>query len=178
MEAKVSEILENILGMLGLEGSFEVNEGPDEVKVAIEASDPGRLIGFGGETLDALQLIVNLIVGRKASEKEPYKRVIIDVAGWRQNKEADLERRARNWVVEVLENKEPLELEPMPSWQRRIIHLIVSETEGAKSESVGEGKERHLIISLAKEKQTTKKRSKKNKKETSVTLDKTGVEQS
>ncbi|MDD2822605.1 MAG: KH domain-containing protein [Candidatus Daviesbacteria bacterium] len=158
MEAKVSEILENILGMLGLEGSFEVNEGPEEVKVTIEASDPGRLIGFGGETLDALQLIVNQIVGKQASDKEPYKRVSIDVAGWRQNKEADLERRARNWMNEVLESQEDMELEPMPSWQRRVVHMIASETEGVESESIGEGRDRHLIIKAVKaEKSATKK---------------------
>lgn len=175
MEAKVSEILENILGMLGLEGSFEVSEGPEEVKVTIEASDPGRLIGFGGETLDALQLIVNQIVGKQATEKEPYKRVIIDVAGWRQNKEADLERRARNWMAEVLENKEPLELEPMPSWQRRIVHMVAGETEGVESESIGEGRDRHLIIKpsevkkpatskVAKVKKTPLKKVKADKK--------------
>lgn len=146
MEAKVSEILENILGMLGLEGSFEVTEGPEEVKVTIEASDPGRLIGFNGETLDALQLIVNQIVGKQATDKEPYKRVSIDVAGWRQNKEADLERRARNWMKDVIDSQEDMELEPMPSWQRRVVHMIASETEGIESESVGEGRDRHLII--------------------------------
>ncbi|MFA5932655.1 MAG: R3H domain-containing nucleic acid-binding protein [Microgenomates group bacterium] len=161
MEAKVSEILENILGMLGLEGSFEVTEGPEEVKVTIEASDPGRLIGFGGETLDALQLIVNQIVGKQATDKEPYKRVSIDVAGWRQNKEADLERRARNWVNEVLESKEELELEPMPSWQRRVVHMVASETEGVESESIGEGRDRHLVIRPAASVKPAKKTSKK-----------------
>lgn len=166
MEAKVSEILENILGMLGLEGSFEVTEGPEEVKVTIEASDPGRLIGFGGETLDALQLIVNQIVGKQATDKEPYKRVSIDVAGWRQNKEADLERRARNWMNEVLESQEDMELEPMPSWQRRVVHMIASETEGIESESVGEGRDRHLVIKAVKAEKTPKKavKAKKEKK--------------
>ncbi len=161
MEAKVSEILENILGMLSLEGSFEVTEGSEEVKVVIEASDPGRLIGFNGETLDALQLIVNQIVGKQATDEVPYKRVIIDVAGWRQNKETDLERRAKNWVTEVLETKKPLELEPMPSWQRRIVHMVTSETEGVESESIGEGRERHLIIRLADNKKPSIKKAKK-----------------
>lgn len=160
MEAKVSEILENILGMLGLEGSFEANEGPEEIKVTIEASDPGKLIGFGGETLDALQLIANQILNRQLNKDEKFKRVIIDVAGWRQNKEADLERRARVWAEEVLENKEPVELEPMPSWQRRIVHLIVSEVEGVSSESVGEGRDRHLVIRIAEKVEKPKAKSK------------------
>lgn len=146
MEAKVSEILENILGLMALEGSFEVVEGPEEVVVTIEASDPGRLIGFRGETLDSLQLLVNLILSKQLKEDEKFKRVIVDVSGWRKNKEADLERRARNWAEEVKTGGTEIELEPMPSWQRRIVHMIVSETDGVESESIGEGKERHMVI--------------------------------
>lgn len=145
MEAKVSEILENILGLMALEGSFEVVEAPDEVTVSIEASDAGRLIGYSGETLDALQLLVNQIVGRQAGEGE-YKRVVVDVAGWRKNKEGDLERRARVWVDEVKESGREIELDPMPAWQRRIVHMVVSDVEGVESESMGEGRDRHLVL--------------------------------
>ena len=149
MEAQVSEVLENILGLLALEGSFEVVEGPEEVTVSIEASDPGRLIGFKGETLDALQLLVNQIIGRQQEEGGKFKRVIIDVAGWRKSKEGDLERRARSWAEEVKETGREIELDPMPSWQRRIVHMVISEIEGVESESVGEGRERHLVIKPA-----------------------------
>ncbi|MBS3078303.1 KH domain-containing protein [Candidatus Pacearchaeota archaeon] len=166
MEAKVSEILENILGLMALEGSFEVVEGPEEVMVTIEASDPGRLIGFRGETLDSLQLLVNLILSKQLGEEEKFKRVVIDVGGWRKNKEADLERRARNWASEVKESGEEIELEPMPSWQRRIVHMIVSEVEGVSSESIGEGWDRHLVIKTAVEKSAPKKPAKKSFKKT------------
>ncbi len=157
MEAKVSEILENILGLLALEGSFEVIEGPEEIAVSIETTDPGRLIGFKGETLDALQLIVNQIVSRQTPDE--FKRVVIDVAGWRKNKEGDLERRARTWVEEVKESGKELELDPMPSWQRRVIHMVIGDIEGVESESAGEGRDRHLVIKPV----TGKKASKKTK---------------
>ncbi|MDO8429602.1 MAG: R3H domain-containing nucleic acid-binding protein [Candidatus Daviesbacteria bacterium] len=159
MEAKVSEILENILGMLALEGSFEVIEGPEEVTVSIEANDSGRLIGFKGDNLDALQLIVNQMVSRKYPDE--YKRVVIDVGGWKKNKEAELEVQARRWAEEVLENGEQIELDPMPSWQRRIVHLVLEEVEGVESESLGEGRERHLVIT-ASAKKPSKKPSKKS----------------
>ena len=83
------------------------------------------------------------------------------MGGWRKNKEADLERRARNWASEVKESGEEIELEPMPSWQRRIVHMIVSEVEGVSSESIGEGKERHLVIkpTVVKSKRASKKKS-------------------
>src|SRR3989344_67031 len=147
MEAKVSEVLENILGLMALEGSFEVTEGPEEVLVSIETNDAGRLIGFKGETLDALQFLVSLIANREAGEN--FKRVVGGGAGWRKSKEGDLERRARSWADEVLESGKEIELDPMPSWQRRIVHMVVSDVEGVESESLGEGRERHLVIKPA-----------------------------
>lgn len=143
MESKVSEILENILGMMGLEGSFEVVESEEEVRVTIETDDPGRLIGYHGETLDALQLIINQIISRQA---DTFKRVVVDIGGWRKSKEEDLKKRSLAWIEQVKESGKEMEVEPMPSWQRRIVHMTVSETDGVESESVGEGRERHLLI--------------------------------
>lgn len=152
MEAKVSEILENVLSLLSLEGSFEVEEKEDGVFVSIDTPDAGRIIGHQGETLAALQLIVNLILSRQSQAEEPgssasnSKRVIIDIASWKQTKEEELAHKARSWAAQVLDEKKELELEPMPSWQRRIVHMTIQETEGVDSESVGEGPDRHLII--------------------------------
>lgn len=158
MEAKVSEILENVLGLLALEGSFEVVEGPEEIAVSIETTDPGRLIGFKGETLDALQLLVNQIVSRQ--NPDDYKRVVIDVAGWRKSKEGDLERRARKWAEEVVESGKELELDPMPAWQRRVVHMVIGDVEGVESESMGEGRDRHLVIRPVEKVKASKKKVK------------------
>ncbi len=144
MEAQVSEVLENILGLLVMEGSFEVNEGPDDVTVMIDTEDAGRLIGVRGETIDALQLLVNQIVSKQNPDQ--FKRVIVDVGGWRKNKEGELENKARRWAEEVAESGQEMELEPMPAWQRRIVHLIIEEVEGVTTQSIGEGRDRHLVI--------------------------------
>jgi spoIIIJ-associated protein len=144
MEAKVSEVLENILGMLSLEGSFDVEEKEEGVFVSIDTQEAGKLIGHQGETLSALQYLVNLMVSKQV---EDSKRVIIDVSGWRQSKEEELAHRARYWANQVLESGRPMELDPMPSWQRRIVHLTIESTPGVKSESMGEGLDRHLVIS-------------------------------
>lgn len=142
----MSEILENILGLLGLEGSFEVDEKEDAVFVSIDAEDPGILIGRGGETLASLQLILNLISLRQFDPKI-LKRIVVDVSDWRKSKEEDLASQTASWAQKVIETNEPLELEPMPAWQRRIIHLTIEQTPGVKSESVGEEPERRLVIS-------------------------------
>ncbi len=145
MEEKVSEILENVLGLLGLEGSFEVDEKEDAIFVSIDAEDPGILIGRGGETLASLQLILNLIASRQFGA-ENSKRIIVDVSDWRKSKEEELATRAKEWAQKVLETKEPLELDPMPAWQRRIVHMTIEATEGVTSESIGEEPERRLVI--------------------------------
>ena len=146
MENKVSEILENILGLLGLEGSFEVSENDEEVVVIIETEEAGRLIGYRGETLDGLQLLVNQIANKSNTD---YKRIVIDVAGWRKNREEDLKKNATLWSDQVKDSGKEMELEPMPAWQRRIIHMTLSEIEGVESESQGDGKDRHLVIKPA-----------------------------
>lgn len=146
MEANVSDILDNVLGLLLLEGSYDISETKDGLLVMIDTQDAGRLIGFKGESLSALQLLINQIVSRKVKEGEEFKRVIIDVSGWRQNKEQELKEKAKAWAEQVIEEKQELELEPMPSWQRRIIHMVVEETKGVNSESIGEGRDRHLVI--------------------------------
>lgn len=145
MEEKTSEILENILSLLSLEGSFEVEDKSEGVFVSIDLAESGLLIGRGGETLSALQLVINLIVSRQLGEDS--RRVIIDVSGWRRSKEEELAHKARGWAQKVLDTKEPMELLPMPAWQRRIVHMTIEGTGGVKSESVGEGADRHLVIS-------------------------------
>ena len=148
MEEKLSEVLDNLLGMLLLEGSYEIEEKEEGFVVDIETKDAGRLIGARGESLDALQLLVNQMVARKTGE-ENFKRVMIDVAGWRKQKEEELAVNAQNWAKQVLETKKELELEPMSPWQRRIVHMAVQEMQEVESESIGEGRDRHIVIKVA-----------------------------
>lgn len=146
MQETLSDILDNVLGLLLLEGSYDIQEEGDGFKVMVETESAGKLIGYKGEHLNALQLLVSLILTRKTGE---FKRVIVDVSGWRQNKEEELKQSATTWAQEVLESKQDLELEPMPSWQRRAIHMAIESIEGVTSESAGEGKDRHLVIKLS-----------------------------
>ncbi len=145
MEEKLGEVLDNLLGMLLLEGSYEIEENDDNFAVSIDTKDAGRLIGARGESLDSLQLLVNQMVSRKI-EEEQYKRVVIDVAGWKKQKEEELIKSAKSWGKQVLETGKEMELEPMSPWQRRIVHMIISEMKGLSSESVGESRDRHIVI--------------------------------
>ncbi|MBI2020428.1 KH domain-containing protein [Candidatus Daviesbacteria bacterium] len=151
MEEQLSEILDNLLGLLLLEGSYDIEETEENFSVSIETKDAGRLIGARGESLEALQLLINQMVSRKAGESpsaDGFKRVIVDVGGWRKQKEEDLKRQSENWGNQVLETKENLELEPMSAWQRRVVHTAIGEMEGLETESMGEGRDRHIVIKV------------------------------
>src|SRR3989338_5590476 len=154
MEQQLSNILDNLLGMLLLEGSYEIEETDESFLVSIKTNDAGRLIGARGESLDALQILVNQILFRQtgalAKEDDPQKRVVIDVMGWRKQKEEELAESADKWGKQVLESGQPLELEPQSPWQRRIVHMVISEMKGLESESMGEGRDRHIGIKPAK----------------------------
>ncbi|MBI3485574.1 hypothetical protein HY025_01370, partial [Candidatus Daviesbacteria bacterium] len=111
--------------------------------------DAGKLIGRNGETLSSLQLIVNQILAnlkRKQGKEEELVRVIIDISNWRKGKEEELAHKARLWAEKVKADQKEMELEPMPAWQRRVVHVVIQETEGVESESFGEGADRHLVI--------------------------------
>lgn len=154
MEEQLSEVLDNLLGLLLLEGSYDIEETEDALMVSIQTTDAGRLIGYRGESLEALQLIANQIMTQKteqgSSSSKAFKRVIVDVEGWRKQKEEDLQTRAGEWAKQVKETGEPMDLEPMSSWQRRVIHMVVQETDGVYSESEGEGRDRHIVIKPGK----------------------------
>lgn len=155
MEEKLGEVLDNLLGLLLLEGSYEIEETDESVSVLVETKDAGRLIGYRGDSLESLQLIVNQIMLRKTGEfsakdgsASDRKRVILDVEGWRKQKEEDLKNSASEWAKQVLESGKEMELEPMSPWQRRVVHMAVEETGSLLSESIGEGRDRHIIIKI------------------------------
>ena len=145
MESRLSEILDNILGLLLLEGSYEIVEEEEGFFVSIDTKDAGRLIGARGEFLESLQLIVSQMLSRNTQE---FKRVVLDVSGWRKQKEEELTKKAEVWGKQVLDFGKELPLEPMSAWQRRVIHMVIGEIEGLETESVGEGTDRHIIIKL------------------------------
>ncbi len=148
-QEQVSDILDNILGLLLLEGSYDIEESDEELRIEISTPDAGRLIGFKGESLEGLQLLVSLLMLKKNPDTE-IKRIILDVEGWRKQKEENLTEQAKVWADQVLSTGQEVELEPMSPWQRRIVHLALQDLKGISAESVGEGKERHLIIKPVK----------------------------
>jgi spoIIIJ-associated protein len=105
------------------------------------------LIGRRGETLSALQLLVNLIVAKQTGHHE---RIIVDAEGYRLRREDNLRSMAMRVAAQVRRSGHPITLEAMPPNERRIVHMTLAETDDIGTESTGEGDQRRVVVSLKK----------------------------
>jgi spoIIIJ-associated protein len=113
------------------------------VKPTNQDDDLGRLIGWRGEHLAALQYTVNLIVNRSLEGRHAFT---VDVDGYKRRREETLNTLAARTAEEVRENQEPVDLEPMSAAERRIIHIALADDPDVFTESEGEGDARHVQI--------------------------------
>ena len=121
-----------------------VAEGEEEsFQIDINGEDLGALIGYHGETLSSLQLFLNLLVHRKIGE---WRRVLVDIGGYRKEREQKLFDLARRTADKVRFLQTPVTLTPMPSFERRLVHMALGEEEGVETESKGEGWERRVVV--------------------------------
>lgn len=143
--------LEDLLSFFGLNTTVKASNSEDEV---IELQVPsthlnGFLIGQRGETMHALQFLVGSALKSNGYE---VTRVNVDVAEYKLQRASRLSEKALDWVNSVKESGEDMPLQPMNAADRRVIHKLAGE-HGLETESVGEGRERHIVL---KAHQTTK----------------------
>lgn len=140
-------VLEKLLSLLGVLGNISA-EGKgraeaDNITLDIRGEDLGILIGRRGETLAALQYLVNLIISRRLKSRVG---VVIDVEGYRQRRYESLRSLARRLADQVRSTGRPVTLEPMPANERRIIHLELKDNPDVTTQSMGLGEERKIAI--------------------------------
>lgn len=143
MAEVAEEVLERLLDEMGISASVMPAAGAAPVTLNIGGDDLGILIGRRGQTLACLQHIVRLIVSRETGGWAP---VVIDVEGYKQRRYQALEALAYRIAEQVKTRRVPFTLEPMPAYERRIIHLALVDHPGVTTQSVGEGEERKVVI--------------------------------
>lgn len=144
--SRVREILEQVVEQLELGAAVSVREGDEAVTATLTGGDLGRVIGRHGQTIDALQYLVNAIIHRSAE----YKPVVVDAAGYRARREATLETLAERTASRVRATGEEVALEPMTAVERKIVHVHLKEL-GLETRSEGTEPNRHVIVSLPAE---------------------------
>jgi spoIIIJ-associated protein len=143
------EVLETLLSLMNVPASVNVGKrgvGEQEtILFDIRGEDLGILIGRRGETLSALQYLVNLTVSRQVKARVG---VVVDVEGYRQRRQESLQLLARRLADRVKSNGKTVTLEPMPPGERRIIHLELRDDPEVTTHSVGYGEDRKVAITL------------------------------
>lgn len=145
-------ILEELLKLMGFNATV-VPEKPlmaEEVGMTSSITfnitgddDVGILIGRHGQTISSLQYIVRVMIARQVKMPPP---IIIDVDGYKQRRYEALRTTAKRLAEQVKNRKTPFTLEPMPAFERRIIHLTLANDPNVTTQSIGEGESRKVVI--------------------------------
>ena len=145
IKEEAKEILQNILDKMGLLAIVEAKEEDGGVTLAVKGEDMGRIIGKEGIMLKSLETVVRAMASRILNEKT---RINIDAGDYREKRAKSLERLAAEVIEEVISTGKEKMMPAMSAADRRIVHLYIQSQEKVYSESVGEGRERRLVIYL------------------------------
>jgi spoIIIJ-associated protein len=140
---RVRAVVGRVVHALGLDASVDISESAEEIVATVNGDDLGLLIGKHGSTIDALQHIAARIAFRGEEER---KRIVVDAAGYRERREATLHRAADRAVEDALSFGRAVELEPMSSAERKIVHVYLRDRTDVDTHSEGDEPERRLVV--------------------------------
>lgn len=149
-EEIIKKTTEELFGLLGIEGNLEVllKEGlpagrQEEVEIVLETTETGIVIGYHGETLESLQLVLSLCISKRLGS---FTRVILEIGDYRKNRTDWLKTAALAAKEKAINEQKEVAIPNLKSWERRIVHMLLQEDKEVISESMGDGKERTLVI--------------------------------
>ncbi len=137
------EFLNGLVYILNLEAKVEHTTDSKLPQVKLTGDDLGVLIGYRGDTLEAIQNLINVIVANKTGFKG---KVILDIENYRERRIQTLCDLADRISKQVVKNKKSFKLEPMNSYERRIIHSHLQNVEHITTHSEGKEPERYLVV--------------------------------
>lgn len=138
------DYLERLLDVLDYDGDIDLDVEAGRAIVSVEGGgDLEKLVGPGGQSLEALQELTRLAVQQATGERS---RLMLDISGWRADRRAELTDLGRTTAEKVLESGERTGLRPMTPFERKIVHDAVAEVEGVHSESEGEEPSRKVVV--------------------------------
>ena len=141
------EYLKAVLENLGIKAIVEMRKKQNrEIRYVITSEENPILIGKGGKTLEAIQTLVRCIVNNDIDDPEKQYQIAVDCGGYKENRVKHLEILATKTAKDVAQSKIEARLEPMNSFERRIIHAKLADWRDVYTESEGEGKDRCVVI--------------------------------
>lgn len=143
--SEISAFVDTVVAAMGLNLTAEPEEMPDGVRINLNGDDGSLLTRRQGEALAALQHIVGAVFRPDVDER---RRLVVDCQGYRQSKDAELKQMARFMAEKARDSGHAQEIGPLNPYERRIVHLAVSEVENVSSESIGDAFEKTVIIAV------------------------------
>ena len=140
----ITEFVQKVVDAMDLDLEASAEEMPDGVRINLNGEDGNVLIRRQGEALAALQHIVSAIYRHEAAEG---RRLVVDCMGYRKGKDDELKQMAIFLAGKAKDSGLAQEIGPLNPYERRIVHVAVSEIEGIASESIGDAFEKTVIIS-------------------------------
>lgn len=147
MEKNIKALIQELFKQLGITPEtieiVKTESGGYQLNLKLSDQDTGILIGYHGDTLNAFQLIINLLSYKQQGE---WLKLVVNVGDYRQKQAASLEKMALDMVQRVKFSGQPMALFNLNPFERRLIHEFLSKDPAVVTESEGEAKNRHLII--------------------------------
>lgn len=145
-KSRILEFLDKFLEQTAKEKvNYECNTKENVIEIVINDKKADFLIGYRGETLNAMQTLLTTIAVKENSERI---RVELDVLGYREKRKKALEELAEKIAKSVIRTRKSITLEPMTPYERKIIHSKLQDNHKVKTSSIGEGIHRKVVISL------------------------------
>jgi len=145
LAADVRALLVRITAEIGVDCRVDIREDEESLVALCSGRDLGLLIGKHGQTIDAIQYLVNAIAFR--SWPDDRKVIVVDAAGYRARRQASLEALAVRSAERAVRSGEPVELEPMTAVERKVVHVRLKEFDGVETTSEGTEPNRFVVIS-------------------------------
>lgn len=142
--AVVTEFLTQVVAKMGIEATVSRGVRNGEIYFKINGDSVNNLIGYHGETLEAIQYLTNTIVRERV--RNYHKKVYIDVENYRRKRQDTVEQIAEKMAKKVIATKRSIKLEPMNSFERKAIHYVLSNIEHIGTHSEGVEPNRCLVI--------------------------------
>ena len=138
------KLVTQIVETLGVDADVVARDEPEAIVVTCSGPDVGLLIGRHGQTIDAIQYLLNVIAYRAHGDEK--RDVVVDAAGYRARRQATLEALALRVADRVRDSGEPEELEPMTAVERKVVHLHLKEVAGVGTTSEGTEPNRYVVV--------------------------------
>jgi len=139
----LEELLKKMIGFLDIPSDFTLEESEEGFLVSISGNELNHLIGYRGDALNALQHFLNSAYFNNSGE---YVRIIVDINGYRDQRKGKIEEMTKKFIDRARFFNQEVDMPAMSPNERRVVHTFISDYDDVMSESVGVGRDRHVVL--------------------------------